>query len=226
MMLRGPASAVFRNQAQLCNKLSLMQTSQRFFRPPSQNIYRADPTPISEKESTEQESKPVWERVFDHKKYMKHEGPLKLSTGIAYLDVEPFPRMKLMKLYYLCIQELKDLPDAYGYKFLCQEMTRFRMQVVDENLSVRAIEEKISAGMIEELIYCAHNEIKLLKIMKSWKPWETLNTNDFDDKEELMNLMAMSRTHPFPVEFERFEDDYHAPSSRRPTAAVHPEDKQ
>ena len=88
-----------------------MQTNQRFFRPGVQNIYRDDPTPISAKESQDQESKPVWERVFDHKKYMKHEGPLKLSTGIAYLDVEPFPRMKLMKLYYLCLQELKDLPD-------------------------------------------------------------------------------------------------------------------
>ena len=49
---------------------------------------------------------------------MEHEGPLKLSTGIAWLDVEPFPRMKLMKLYYLTIAELKDLPDVYGYKFL------------------------------------------------------------------------------------------------------------
>ena len=62
--------------------------------------------------------------------------------------------MKLMKLYHLALQELKDLPDAYGYKFLCQELTRFRMTVVDENDSIRAIEEKIAAGVIEELISC------------------------------------------------------------------------
>lgn len=37
-----------------------------------------------------------------------------MSTGIAYMDVEPFPRMKLMKLYYLTLEELKDLPDKYG----------------------------------------------------------------------------------------------------------------
>ena len=58
-----------------------------------------------------------------------------------------------MKLYYLTLQELKDLPDAYGYKFLSQEMTRYRMKVVDENLSVRAIEEEISHGLVEELIF-------------------------------------------------------------------------
>jgi hypothetical protein len=45
------------------------------------------------------------------------------------------------------------MPDAYGYKFLCQEMTRFRMQVVDETMSIRGIEEKISGGLIEELIH-------------------------------------------------------------------------
>ena len=58
-----------------------------------------------------------------------------------------------MKLYYLALQELKDMPDDYGYKFLCQEMTRFRMSVVDESMSIRAIEDKISSGLIEELIH-------------------------------------------------------------------------
>ena len=126
----------------------------------------------------------MWDRVFDHRKYMHHDGALKLTTGIAYMDVEPFPRMKLMKLYYLALQELKDLPDNYGYKFLSQELTRFRMRTVDENMSVRAIEDKIAAGLIEELIFQAHNEIKLLRIMKNWKPWEYL-TRDHADKENL-----------------------------------------
>ena len=100
------------------HKLQTVTVAQRFFRPGTINQYKKDPTPMSDTEKVSQESKPVWDRVFDHSKYMKHEGPLKLSTGIAFLDVEPFPRMKLMKLYYLCLQELKDLPDVYGYKFL------------------------------------------------------------------------------------------------------------
>ena len=133
----------------------LIRHAQRNFRPAkgAVNPYLYNPTPISEQESQSQTAKPVWDRVFDHRKYMQHEGPLKLSTGIAYLDVEPFPRMKLMKLYYLALQELKDLPDAYGYKFLSQEMVKHRMKIVDENMSIRAIEDKISAGLIEELIF-------------------------------------------------------------------------
>merc|ERR1711907_41148 len=127
---------------------------------------------------------------------MQHEGPLKLSTGIAFLDVEPFPRMKLMKLYYLTLQELKDMPDNYGYKFLSQEVTRFRMKVVDETLNVRAIEDKIAGGMVEELIFQAHNEIKLLRIMKSWKPWEQLHTKDFENKELINDMLNFKNGDP------------------------------
>ena len=43
------------------------------------NPYRHNPTPLSEEEKVFQESKPVWDRVFDHGKYMQHEGPLKVS---------------------------------------------------------------------------------------------------------------------------------------------------
>ena len=42
------------------------------------------------------------------------------------------------------------------------------MKVVDENTNIRAIEDKIAAGLIEELVFAAHNELKLLKIMKNW----------------------------------------------------------
>ena len=59
-------------------------------------------------------------------------------------------------------------------------MTRFRMKVVDENKSIRKIEEKIGFGLVEELVYQAHNELKLIRIMKNWKPWETI----FDEVEE------------------------------------------
>ena len=62
------------------------------------------------------------------------------------------------------------------------------MKVVDENKQVRAIEEKISFGTIEELIMAAHNEIKLLRLMKNWKPWEYLMTRD-SENVELQALM-------------------------------------
>jgi hypothetical protein len=38
------------------------------------------------------------------------------------------------------------------YRMLSRELTRFRMEIVDQNNSIREIEEKISGGLIEELI--------------------------------------------------------------------------
>ena len=55
------------------------------------------------------------------------------------------------------------------------------MKIVDENLNVRAIEEKIGRGMIEELIIQAHHELKLLWIIKKWKPWDLFVQEEEDD---------------------------------------------
>ena len=151
-------------------------TQMRGFRDNFANPYLDDPTRVTEEIREKESVKPVWDRTFDHKKYMEHEGPLKLSTGIAFLDVEPFPRMKLMKLYYLILQEVKTLPDEYPYRFFVREMTHFRMKVVDETMSIREIEKKISHGLVEELIEQAHNELKLLRLIGRWKPWENQMT--------------------------------------------------
>jgi hypothetical protein len=133
--------------------------------------------------------------------------------------------MKLMKLYYLTLEELKDLPDKYGYKFLSQELTRFRMKVVDETRSIRAIEDKVAAGMIEELIYAAHNELKLIRIMKSWKPWEYIYS-EIEEKEMMLNMMNIRNDNPFPSVSETYEHMRTNKPARKPSASVHPEDSQ
>ena len=143
---------------------------------------------------------------------MEHEGPLKLSTGLAYIDVEPFPRMKLMKLYYLILQEVQNLPEEYGYKYYIREQTRWRMKIVDEEMSIRKIEEKIANGLVEELIFAAHNEIKLLRIMQKWRPWE-MYFNDDSAKEALQALASFRHDNPFDVVHETYDNVRH---DRRP----------
>ena len=146
---------------------------------------------------------------------MQHEGPLKLSTGIAYLDVEPFPRMKLMKLYYLILQEVKNLPEEYPYKYLVREMTHFRMKVVDEHDSVRAIEKKISHGLVEELIVQAHHELKLLRLVGRWKPWEAWAETVEEDKYAMNQFMNFRADHPFPNKFESYDNMRHDRTPRK-----------
>ena len=55
----------------------------------------------------------MWDRVFDFRKYLKHEGVIKQTTGLAFIDPEAFPRLKLMRLYYLTLDVCRDLPDKF-----------------------------------------------------------------------------------------------------------------
>ena len=202
-------------RASLAQSRMVAMAPVRFFRSDFKNPYMNDPTPMSQEQRDEQLARPVWERVFDHKRYMEHDGPLKLSTGLAFIDVEPFPRMKLMKLYYLILQEIADLPDEYGYKFYAREQTRWRMKQVDENRSIRAIEEKIAGGLVEELIYAAHNELKLLRIMKQWRPWEMYNKDADAMKEHLVNMASFRHDNPFNVVHETYDDQRHDRNPRQ-----------
>ena len=121
-----------------------------------------------------------------------------------------------MKLYYLTLDEISQLPEEYGYKNLCREMTQYRMKIVDENESIRDIEEKISYGLIEELIFAAHNELKLLRIMKKWRPWEHFQRIESDPvyKEHMQNMTSFRHDNPFPTNFEEYDSMRHDKTPR------------
>jgi hypothetical protein len=40
---------------------------------------------MTEYERQKQEEKPVWDRTFDFKKYMEHDGPLKVNYNTIYI---------------------------------------------------------------------------------------------------------------------------------------------
>ena len=122
--------------------------------------------------------------------------------------------MKLMKLYYLALQEIKTLPDEYPYKFLSRELTRYRMKIVDENMSVREIERKIGAGVVEELIFAAHNEVKLLRLVGKWMPWED-KPDPEEEREMLQNFAAFKTNNPFPVAWDSYDDMRHDRKPRK-----------
>lgn len=100
-------------------------------------------------------------------------------------------------------------------------MTRFRMKVVDENRSIRAIEEKVAFGIIEELIVQAHNELKLIRLVKRWRPWEEQQAEDEDEKD-MVDMLRFNAENPFTQPAERFDNMRTNRPIRRATAAVHP----
>ena len=201
--------------------MALLRPQLMFFRSNATNPLLNSNVKLADREIEAQKDLPVWERLFDHKKYMEHDGPIKMTTGLAMLDVEPFPRLKLMKLYYITLEELRDIPDSYGYKFVLEELTKYRMEVVDNNKCIRTIEETIQYGMIEELIYQAHNELKFLQITKRMKPWD--NIEDFEDLEFKEMATNLNPKNLFASAKETYKHDRHDKPGRPKTANVHQE---
>jgi hypothetical protein len=126
---------------------------------------------LTEEERIQNDKLPVEQRILDWRKYMKHKGKLKYSSGTFLVDVEPFPRLKIMMLCDIAMNLLKKIPDSFDYKHLSYNYIKYVMQVVDENESIIDIENKISSvSSAESIIMVLHNEVTLLQniIQENW----------------------------------------------------------
>ena len=84
----------------------------------------------------------------------------------ALQPVEPFPRRKLKELYILGLERFKDLPSSAGYRIVMEELTRYRLKVVEDNEDIEVIEKTIGYGNIDDLIEAAKNELVCCDHMK------------------------------------------------------------
>lgn len=59
-------------------------------------------------------------------------------------------------------------------------MIKTRLQMLQESSSISQFEEKVGAGIVEELIEDAQGELALVEKMAQFKPWESLEeTHDW-----------------------------------------------
>lgn len=107
---------------------------------------------------------PVQERVLDFKKYMHHKGELKYSTGAFMVDVEPFPRLKIMMLCHVIMQLLKEFDSKFLYRHIMFEHIKFIMEIVDQNEVLVNIENAlVRFENMENLIIKLDDEVTLLR---------------------------------------------------------------
>lgn len=81
--------------------------------------------------------------------------------------LDPFPRRKLKELYLYTLEYIKQIPEDFNYRLLVEEMTRFRLKVVEDNRDIAEIEKTIGFGLIDDLILQATNELTLIEVYKS-----------------------------------------------------------
>ena len=81
------------------------------------------------------------------------------------------------------------------------------MKIVDEHTNIEEIEELINAGIVENLIEAAHNELKLIRIAKTIKLWELeeLKTPSTEALDQLMKDASFQTGTTNYLNNERFE---------------------
>ncbi|XP_001630687.2 NADH dehydrogenase [ubiquinone] 1 alpha subcomplex subunit 5 [Nematostella vectensis] len=101
---------------------------------------------------------------------------LKRSTGLVGLAVAKAPREALIGLYQKTLGVLDKMPRDAAYRVHTEQITKHRLSIVEQETDIEALEKKLKAGQVEEVIRQAENELSLAEKMRVWKPWEPLQT--------------------------------------------------
>ena len=91
--------------------------------------------------------------------------PIKTSTGIVGLEVQPDARAILTDLYAKTLSALETVPSNSAYRLSVTEMTNKRLAAVKATEDLEAIEAAIGAGQVEEVIKQAEDELALIPVL-------------------------------------------------------------
>lgn len=100
----------------------------------------------------------------------------KMTTGIAGLPVVPNAREVLISLYIRTIEQANAYTSAGGRNYNDQItiLSKYRLDICEQNDQDATIENLIQCGQMEELILQAEEELELLTVVNTeFKPWET-----------------------------------------------------
>jgi len=91
----------------------------------------------------------------------------------AGLRPDPDATAKLRAAYRTILERVQTLAPESAYRRNIELLTRYRLEVTEAHLDDRkALEDKIGAGLVEELLATAYDELDLIECMAQWKPWE------------------------------------------------------
>lgn len=106
----------------------------------------------------------------------------RIFTGLAGLPACHEPHRELVKHYSRILRNLEKLPKESKYRTSTEELIKHRKSIVESTPNPEEIENKIGAGLCEELIEQAKHELQLIETMKEYKPWEPLEEKPTTDQ--------------------------------------------
>jgi hypothetical protein len=79
---------------------------------------------------------------------------------------------RLVAAYKEILTRVQKLASESAYRRNVETVTRHRLEVAEANRSDRqALEAGVGAGLVEELLAAAYDELDLIKHIEQWKPW-------------------------------------------------------
>ena len=86
------------------------------------------------------QTQPCWATPYDPKKYEVLTSKIKTHTGYAFMDIEPMPRAKLMKIGYIILDKLKAIDEHELFRIYQEEKTKWIMEQTDAIEDVQELE--------------------------------------------------------------------------------------
>lgn len=68
-----------------------------------------------------------------------------MGSGYSLLDLEPMPRGKIMKICYIILEKLKEVPEKSLYRIYTEEKIKYVMKLTDEIEDIRKLEEELGS---------------------------------------------------------------------------------
>ena len=91
-------------------------------------------------DQTQEQKTPVWMKPYDAAKYEVPSNKIKLHTGYALLDVEPMPKARIMKIGYIVLDKLQQIPEGTLCRIFHEEKTKWIMEKTDEIDDIEELE--------------------------------------------------------------------------------------
>mmetsp|Transcript_1717 Transcript_1717/g.5169 ORF Transcript_1717/g.5169 Transcript_1717/m.5169 type:complete len:133 (-) Transcript_1717:36-434(-) len=110
--------------------------------------------------------------------------PLKTSTGIVGLPVDPHARDTLAALNEKLLEAVKAIPADAEYRKSVEATCNYRLKVLAEAADDDAAEEAIGLGQLEELIESQTEELDVCHMYVEHKMWETIDELNTEFKVE------------------------------------------
>ena len=111
--------------------------------------------------------------TIDENLYKDTSSKIKFSTGYSLMEVEPFPRMKIMKIAKHLLHRLKkEVPADAIFRIFMEEKIKYYMELTHETNDIMELEAKLDSDCIEAFIETFAKETLFLDYMLVKKPWE------------------------------------------------------